>query len=61
MITESILGLDHIEFEKLNEIKKLIAEGKRNIEIEKITGIPSCTISRIRHNKLYKEKEREVN
>lgn len=47
--------------EKLNEIKKLITEGKKNIEIEKETGIPSSTISRIRHNKLYKENEREVN
>ena len=47
--------------EKLNEIRRLISEGKRNTEIEKITGIPRKTVSNIRIGKYYKEKEREVN
>ena len=46
--------------EKLNEIRRLISEGKRNVEIEKITSIPRKTISNIRIGKYYKEKEREV-
>ena len=47
--------------EKLKEIKKLIAEGKGNKEIEDITGVSNKVISLIRHNKRYKENEREVN
>ena len=47
--------------EKLNEIRRMISEGKRNTEIEKITGIPRKTVSNIRIGKYYKEKEREVN
>lgn len=46
--------------EKLKEIRRLISEGKRNTEIEKITGIPRKTVSNIRIGKYYKEKEREV-
>ena len=49
-----------VSSEKLNEIRKLILEGKRNTEIETITGIPRKTISNIRIGKYYKEKEREV-
>ena len=47
--------------EKLNEIRRLISEGKGNTEIEKITGIPRKTVSNIRIGKCYKENEREVN
>lgn len=47
--------------ETLKEIRRLISEGKRNVEIEKITGISNGTISNIRRKKRYKEKEREVN
>lgn len=47
--------------EKLKEIRNLISEGKKDKEIEKITGIPFYTIGGIRKGKHYKEKqEREV-
>lgn len=46
--------------EKLKEIRKLIEEGKGNTEIENITGISNKVVSLIRHNKRYKENEREV-
>ena len=46
--------------EKLKEIRLLISEGKGNTEIEKITGISNKVVSLIRHNKRYKENEREV-
>ena len=45
--------------ETLKEIRTLIAEGKGNTEIEKITGISNKVISNIRRGRNYK-KEREV-
>ena len=45
--------------EMLKEIRTLIAEGKGNTEIEKITGISNKVISNIRRGRNYK-KEREV-
>ena len=45
--------------EMLEEIRALIAEGKGNTEIEKITGISNKVISNIRRGRNYK-KEREV-
>ena len=41
----------------LKEIRTLISEGKRNVEIEKITGISNGTISNIRKEKRYKKKK----
>ena len=41
--------------EQVKEIKFLISKGKRDTEIERITGIPFYTVGRIRKGQHYKE------